>query len=338
MKKVVSLTKIIGSFFLILSSTNRSIASETDQFYAAGAVIRDSRNEINDFFHRSIESGLNRVNQLNTELTCREVASEILTQILGEFSFKEYLKDKTFSKVSYFVQKSPLVERFPNDLIKVSDYRAQTIYRFRPFPSNSVGIARTININDIFVGTDKIGHFSILGKVYYKSFLKGLDNGLSLDQAQVNAIIEGFKQEVAILGYTIGGTLSFADLEANYQGLQFARNMCEGNNPHLVQKRGIWSQNLKNPFDIKDYINPKMDEAFNVSFWAPRLWIKMKGDVVTAYCKNKKDPHFILRAKAYGKLVKNSVNDQLIDDFVKMNPKFNRLNQLLLEQNCLDKI
>jgi hypothetical protein len=313
------------------------LGAETDQFYAASAIIRDSSNEINDFFQQNIEKGLYKSNHLKTETPCQEVATEILTQVLGEFSIKEYIKDKTFSKVSYFVQKSPLVDRYPNDNMNSTDYRALSIYKSRPFPSNMVEVARTININGFFVGSDKIGHFSILGKTYYKNFLKELANGLTADQAQSKAIQEGFRQEIAVLGYAVGGTLSYADLEANYQGLQYARNMCEGHVPHLVKLNGVWIQNSKNRFDIRNYVNPKMDEAFNVSFWSPRLWKKIKSDVVSAYCTNKQDPNFKLREEVYDSVVKITINDKLIESFVKEHPRFDRSKQLLMGQNCLNK-
>ena len=338
MKKIMNLAKKPALvFILVLFFRNESMAAETDQFYATNAVIRDSSNELNDFFQTQMEKGLLKINQQKTEATCQEVATEILTQILGEFSIQEYYKNKTFSKVSYFAQKSPLLDRFPSDSMSPSDYRSLSIYKFRPFPSNLVEIARTLNINGIFVGTDKVGHFSILGKLYYKNFLKGLAKGLTVEQAETEAIQAGIKQEIAVLGYAVGGTLSYGDLEANYQGFQYARNMCEGNTPHLIQQNGAWIQNLKNKFDIKNYINPKMDESFNVSFWSPRLWKKIKNDVVSAYCRNKEDPDFKLRTKAYGNRDKNTINDKLIDDFVKKHPRFDRYNQLLTEQTCLNK-
>jgi hypothetical protein len=332
MLRVVNLG--LWASLIFFFGTNFLKAAETDQFYAADAVIKDSSKEMNDYFNEHIEKGLDKANLQKIPLSCQVVASEILTQVLGEFSFKEYFKNKTFSKISHFTMNSPLIDRFPDNSITGSEYRHHSIYQYRAFPANVIGVSRTININGIYIGTDKIGHFSIIGRTYYHNFLEGLAAGLTSEQAQSLAIVKGIRQEVAVLGYTIGGTLSFADLEANYQGLQFARNMCEGNHPHLIFKNGQWVQNIENLFDIRQYINPKMDEAFNVSFWAPRNWKRMKNDIVKSYCYNIEDANYKRREESYRKLVKQNVNDQFIDEFVMKNPQFNRLNQLLTKKIC----
>lgn len=304
-------------------------AAETDQFYASKAVIRDSSIEMNGFFHDKIQVALDKVNGEKNPVTCRIAAKEVLQQVVGEVKLSEWIKNKSFSKISVFTQKSPLIERFPEETVSEKDYRANSIYRNRPFPVNVVGVARTLNLNGIYIGTDKLGHFSIVGKTYYKNFLKGLEKGMSLDDAQNFAIQKGFKQEIALLGYAVGGTFAYGDLEANYQGLQFGRNMCEGENPYLVLENGKWVHNLAHQFDIRKYINPKYDEAYNVSFWSPRMWKKMKSEIISAYCENKIDPDFKVRAAGYDKIVFSTINDDLLVDFLKDHPKFNRSNQLL---------
>jgi len=304
-------------------------AAETDQFYAARAVIRDSSKEMNAFFYEKIEEGLNIVNQKKKTISCRAAAFEVLTQVLGEFNLIDYAKNKSFSKISSFTQKSPLIDRYPDDSISKKEYRSNSIYKNRPFPVNVVGVASTLNLNGIYMGTDKMGHFSIVGRTYYKHFLEELEKGLSEDQAQEIAIQKGFKQEEAILGYKIGGTFSYGDLEANYQGLVFARNMCEGETPYLVKEKSMWSNNPSHHFDIRVYINRRDDEAYNVSFWSPRMWRKMKGEIITAYCKNKEEPDYQARVEYYNRILKPSLNDVMIVKFLKENPKFDRANQLL---------
>lgn len=306
-----------------------ALAAETDQFYASSAVIRDSSVEMNGFFHQKIEVALDKVNEEKNPVTCRIAAKEVLQQVLGEVDLKEWIKNKSFSKISSFTQKSPLIERFPEESVEEKDYRAHSIYRNRPFPVNVVGVARTLNLGGIYIGTDKLGHFSIVGKTYYKNFLKGLEEGMSLDEAQAFAIKKGYKEEIALLGYAVGGTFSYADLEANYQGLKFGREMCEGENPYLVFVDNKWVHNPEHLFDIRKYVTPKFDEAYNVSFWSPRMWKKMKGDIVDGYCKNLKDPAYQERARGYDKIVTSNINDVLLEEFLKERPKFRRENQLL---------
>lgn len=304
-------------------------AAETDQYYASKAVIRDSSNEMNGFFHERMQVALDKVNESKKGISCRLVAKEVLTQVLGEFSVKEYVKTRSFSKISVFTQKSPLVDRFPDESVSEEDYRATSVYRNRPFPLNVVGVARTLNINGIYIGTDKMGHFSIVGKAYYNNFLEALEKGMTEIEAQDEAMRKGYQQEIAILGYTIGGTLSFADLEANYQGYLFGRNMCEGEAPHLVKKNDMWVQNPENIFDIKKYVNPKYDEAYNPNFWNGRVWKHMEGEIVVAHCENSIEPVFLSRVAYYKTIEKESYNDVYQENFLTKKQKYDRNKQLL---------
>lgn len=304
-------------------------AAETDQYYASKAVIRDSSNEMNGFFHERMQAALDKVNDKKKGISCKLVAKEVLTQVLGEFDIVDYAKTRSFSKISVFTQKSPLVDRFPGESVSESDYRATSIYRNRPFPLNVVGVARTLNINGIYIGTDKMGHFSIVGKAYYSNYLEALDKGMTESQAQDEAMRKGYQQEIAILGYTIGGTLSFADLEANYQGYLFGRNMCEGENPYLVKKNDMWVQNPENRFDIRKYVNPKYDEAYNPNFWNGRVWKHMEGEIVVAHCENKVEPAYLARVDYYKTIDKESYNDVYLEKFLTKKQKYDRSKQLL---------
>lgn len=312
-------------------------AAETDQYYASKAIIRDSSNEMNGFFHERIQVALDKVNEKRQAISCRLVAKEVLTQVLGEFSVVDYAKSRSFSKVSVFTQKSPLVDRYPDESVSESDYRATSVYRNRPFPLNVVGVARTLNINGIYIGTDKLGHFSIVGKAYYTNFLEALDKGMTEDEALNEAMRKGYNQEIAILGYTIGGTLSFADLEANYQGYLFGRNMCDGENPYLVKKNDMWIQNPANIFDIRKYVNPKYDEAYNPNFWNGRVWKHMEGEIVVAHCKNSIEPAYLARVAYYKTIEKQSYNDVYLEKFLTTKGKYDRNKQLLSKNvKCSD--
>jgi len=310
----------------IILSTNL-FAAETDQFYARDAVIKDSSQALNDFFNSKIDLAVEKVNKKGNVNDCKLVSAEIFDQLLGEVNLIEWYKDKTFSKVSWFTQNSPLVERFPLDSVSNSEFRTQSIYKNRPFPFNVVSVGRTINVNNIYMGTDKIGHFSIVGKTYYKHYIKNLKEGMNEKDAEVAAIKQGIKEEINFLGYKLGGTLSYGDLEANYQGLQFGLEVCNAKDPFVKNENGTWKRTDR-LFDIRKYANPKFDEAYNYSFWSPRIWGKLKNDIFKAYCANKSNKNFLERLKMYKGIIKANQNDDLIAHFVKENPEYDRKTQL----------
>lgn len=320
--------KFLMTLALIASFSHSVTAGETDQFYAGSAVIEDSSKEFNNYIHTSMKAALIRANKERHE-SCRLAAKEVMVELLGEFSIIDLVKNLSFSKISQFTKKSPLLDRFPLETVKNGRYRKDSIYKHRPFPTNVVGIARTLNINGIYFGADKIGHFAIIGKTYYNNFLKALKDGHSEEEAQDIAIKKGLRQEEAILGYKIGGTFSYGDLEANYQGYLFARNMCDGENPYLIKAQGKWTVNPEKTFDIKNYITPKYDEAYNVNTWSPRVWKKMVNEIIPAYCANKINPDYLKRAAYYETLDKRTYNDDMIDSFLKKKPKYSRDFQLL---------
>jgi hypothetical protein len=54
------------------------------------------------------------------------------------------------------------------------------------------------------MGTDKMGHFSIVGKAYYSNFLEEIKSGKSLDEATKIAILKGFKKEISEFDPALG--------------------------------------------------------------------------------------------------------------------------------------
>jgi hypothetical protein len=314
--------------FLALSFTAQAFAIETDQFYAADAVIRDSSDDINNFYHKNIDAALMKVNLKKKFVNCRNTAAEVLDYI-GGVNLMDGVKGESFSRITAFINHSPILDRFPDESIEQDDYKAHTIYRNAAFPANIGKIARTMNVDGVHLSTDKINHFAMTGKIYYNNFLDELKDGRSLAEAEKRAVTKGIKLEIKILGYNLGGVFSYGDLEANYQGFTFGRQMCEGENPMIILVKGLWVRNPDHQFDIRNYVNPKFDEAYNVSLWRPKIWNSIKADVVKSYCANKVNPNYIARKAEYDQVVTVSGSDNVLASFLKENPKFKRENQLL---------
>ena len=129
--------------------------------------------------------------------------------------------------------------------------------------SLSMQIDEIINIGGIYFGIDKLSHFTGSGYLYYQSYLIFRDNPDV--NAEEMAIWFGILGEKSIIGRIATGVFSYADLEANYQGMQLGRNMCEGDNPMLKQSDNRWT--LTRLLDMRNYVNPLWDESYNPSFY-----------------------------------------------------------------------
>jgi hypothetical protein len=312
MKKILSLS------ILSIGLTFQSNALETDQFIASKFVIKDSADVLNRYFDVQIEKALSKVNQKNPDkIKCSEVADMVMNNLVGGKYFG-------ISKVSQYAKKSPEVDKFPDNSISDREYAKMTYYENSDITLKLAPLARTININGIYMGTDKLGHFALVGRNYYHNYLSYKKKGQDAETAKRNAILKGFATERGILGFMIGGVLSYGDLEANYEGMNFAINMCEGENPHLILKNGRFEKNENNLFDIRNYFNPRMDESFHFSFWRPGLFKRIFPKLKKEYCETKDDPMYLERIAKYPSLLTENLNDRLIKETILNVPKFDR--------------
>ncbi len=311
MKKAALLTLLFGQSVFAL---------ETDQFHAASRVLKEASAPINGYIDDKFERAISAANEKRKSIACAELADDVMTEIVGKFAI---------SKISQFAKKSPEIERFPEDSIGTWDYIDQSIYKDAGFPFHYGVISRTINVGGVYIGTDKLGHFALVGRNYYRRYIENLEKGMSKMDAEKASVFKGFNQEIHILGYTLGGVLSFGDLDANFQGMQFAISMCEGENPYLIKVNGEWKRNENRPFDIKNYINPKMDESYNPAFWKPKLWKTISPAIREVYCPLKKNPLYIERVKSYEAKISINRNDKYIQEFFSSKPKFDRKLELI---------
>jgi hypothetical protein len=239
----------------------------------------------------------------------------------------------TLSAASTYASSYPYIDRFPKDNVNESEYRKLSFYENAWLPLQVVPLARTININGIYVGTDKFGHFSHQGKIYYRRYLQYRAEGMSDLEAQKKTIIKGFSTEYGILGYGIDGALSYGDLEANYQGLMFGLDMCRGENPILIKDNEKWIENPKHLFTVRDYFTPKMDESYNVSYWRKPLFNRIETKLKTEFCENKKSDEFQERVKYYKTIEKNNLSDELIAEVVTSQDRFD-FNKEQIDGEC----
>ena len=312
------------SIFTLLSLLSVSAYSlETDQFITANVTLKDASPVMNEYFQKSIERALETSNRKH--YSCEKAALEVMIEATGRFSI---------SKASTYAAATPLIERYPYEDVSEKGYRHQSYYQHAWISLQVVDLARTVNVNGVYVGTDKFGHFTHMGKNYYHNYLKNIKKGMKTEEAIEKAIVKGFNSEYGYLGYVIDGVLSYADLEANFQGMMFALDMCRGENPILIKDKDQWIENPNHPFDVKNYFNPKMDESYNLSFWRAPLYKRIEEKLKAEYCEAKTSPLFQERISFYNSIAKETLNDKLIKENILTQARFNRKLEDVAVTNC----
>lgn len=284
-------------------------AGETDQYISGETELKDSYLLFNNLYNKKINDFI----ATKEQTTCSKLTDKILSNVI--------------KKVVRLAENSSEIERYPDNSTSNKEYFQQSIYKNVGFPLRFTRLRRTINIGGIYIGIDKLGHFGLVSRNYYRHYLKHLKKGFNEKEAEKRTVVHGIKQEMNILGYRYNGVLSFADLEANYQGLQFAISLCQGKNPYLKIEKGYWVRNQNREFDIRAYINPKMDESYNANFRKPRLWKKITPSIRGIYCALKNNTAYQERITKYKEKERNSSNDQYIREYFKSKPEINRVFQ-----------
>lgn len=171
-------------------------------------------------------------------------------------------------KIERWVMNSPEIQR-------LQPTRRGSIYSGHPFWATRVaaifGVGPTIKVNNVLIGSDKLGHFLSQGKKFYGRYLKSHD--------EIKAAEHSAFTERAIFGQLTTGVYSNADLVANYEGYLFYRSLFEDN--VIFGKRAIlaWRDDhwvIQRPFTWADHVNAYWDEALNIDHYDSLLYPHMK--------------------------------------------------------------
>ncbi len=246
-------------------------ASETDQFLAWGIELADGSEQLNVFVNQEFEHALGRLEQSERELPCEKVPGRLYRRVFASMAS---------SRLRRYVHRSE-IEWYPRRGVNRWQYRSRSVFRHSTF-SVFLPMARTVRIGEVYLGIDKLAHLFGIGRRYHGRYQRLLRRGLSPEEAQRRTIIWGFNVERTFLGGYTEGILSLADLEANFQGLRLAREMCEGEDHYLVRGEGGWR--LSRPIDLRDYVNPAFDESYNSNQYFPHQWRWIKPILLAEYC------------------------------------------------------
>lgn len=296
-------------------------AVETDQYAAWGNSIVDSKVALNAHLNAQISTALESVNKRNKKYSCQQVTLKILNQIQGG-NFK-------ISAISSYANKSNDILKYPTTKQRI--FEKNSIYGSSKITNFLANMAKTININGIYFGTDKLGHMFLFGKKYYQRYQRLINKGVSDNNAREKVIERGLLQEKTWLGYIIISVMSLADLEANYQGLKLALDFCNSGNPYL-SFNGKWKMTRK--LKVQRYINPAFDETFLRPIYRPIKFKKVKLAIMK-YCKMiKTNPQVTTQKALYKNIFKPSLSYILVEKHL-TGTKFNAIrNTQSTELQC----
>ena len=153
------------------------------------------------------------------------------------------------------------------------EYFMMSIYGTHKFDvSKYFSLSRNININGIYLGTDKLSHWMSTGERYYRVYLRAMKKENNEENAFKKAINYGIFLDRFILGGVSSGSLSYGDLEANFQGMLFNRRFCRVSKDQNYLKRVSGKWIIQHKVDVRDYVNPNFDETFNPSLFSRFKW------------------------------------------------------------------
>jgi len=254
-------SRLLLSLLLIFSAPTFVGAYETDQFHNRTQNISDSTAILNHEVTLAIASTITGWHGKPDEM-------KVVNRIYYKIGGKHWV-----DKLERFAMDSSEVERLdtpPHESI----YSGHPIYATRV--AGFFGVGPTLKINNVLVGTDKLGHFLSQGRKFYRRWVKMGDEREAAEQSAYT--------ERAIFGQLTTGSYSNADLVANYEGYLFYRSLFEdnvvpGKPAILAWENDHWI--MQRPFDFADHVNDYWDEALNINDYDVMLYSRMKTRLLT---------------------------------------------------------
>jgi len=248
---------------------------ETDQYYAWGRDLADSTEMINAKVNAELNAGLVVFNASKSwePKNCERVTKKLVAR------FRMFI----YHELELWANNTSLVGRIPATAEEELRYREEYIYHAdHPLnPGTWIPPSPTIEIDGVRFGTDKFTHFFSQGWMYYRWYGKAREAGLSPEAAEIRAIDGGIRLEQTVLGKGVSGVVSIGDLEANYQGMRWMIDMCDGDAPGLTRTGAGWQ--LSRPFDFREYVSPEWDESYQPSIYTKSRWKKVR-PILAKYC------------------------------------------------------
>jgi hypothetical protein len=136
---------------------------------------------------------------------------------------------------------------------------------------------------------------------------------MSHDEAVGFSVRRGIAIETTVLGGVISGVISPADLEANYQGLSWYIDLCEGEPPLLERTEAGWR--VREPFDMRPYVSPEWDESYLPNVVMKGRWVHVRPEI-ERHCGELDDPVVQARRQAYAARDTETYTERVLDEMV----------------------
>lgn len=316
---------VVGVLLAAVSVTGAVCASETDQFVAMDVELQDSADALNAFLNAQAKAFLEKEN-------ARHNPAETPEELTQRYYFYLF-KGLHASRLRSWLFHSEHVDRYPDESVGYFEYLQTSIFGMRSFPF-LLPMARTIRVGDVHLGTDKMGHFFGFGRRYFKRYVRLRKRGLDEEDAMEKVVLHGLRMERYFVGNLVDGIFSYADLEANFQGMMMARSLCEGEDPHFRRRDGQWV--LARPIDIRLFVTPGFDESYNRSHYIGRRKNQVFKKLRRDYCHKFTLPLVRERFEQYTEWPP-SFSDEVIDRYYSRRGKDPRKVQSL-ESICGSRI
>lgn len=231
-------------------------AYETDQFSNRLQPLEDCTDLLDGRVNQSIDRAIRDWRGPRDE---RKVVNAIYRDIGGRH---------WVDRIERWAMQSEQVDRLTLD-------RYDSIYHGHPLWATRVaalfGVGPTIKVNDVLIGSDKLGHFISQGRKFWRRYQKFGDEARAAEHSAFT--------ERALFGQMTTGVYSNADLVANYEGHRFFRSLFEDDvvpgKPAILEWRGDhWV--MQRPFSWADHVNVYWDEALNINHFDGLLYPHMK--------------------------------------------------------------
>ncbi len=278
-------------------------ALETDQFYAWGKPIEDSTVYLNAWVQLKIEAALD-ARSAHAPQDCESAVEDV----------QKSLQHSIYQPIELWILSSDLVDRIPRGEEADRDYRKHYLLS-KTFPfdyARWLQPSPTLEVNDIRFGADKLAHFFSEGWWYYRHWKKNRDEQTPAE-LQRSLFEYGVRLENWIQGTTTTGTFSPGDLEANYQGFLFYRQLCHADEPLLYRQDNRWR--FSDKFNFRNYISPEWDESWNPNVYSPRRWKGVR-TTMSGYCPMLSSDWVKHQRAHYAELRKLTLTEEFLRELV----------------------